>query len=140
MNIKQNKGIGLSDGIIAVAILVIFTGVVVSISYNIYLQSNYIKRNEQATNYIVETFEYAKGLLFDEVTQEKIVSYINSKYSNTKAIGGKYTEDAQRQASYTIFVNIIDKYPNYIKQLEISVMYKLGNKNRVVNMQTLINK
>lgn len=144
MNIKQNKGIGLGDAIVAVAILVIFTGGIISISYNIYIQSNFIKRNEQATNYIVEAFEYAKGLVYEDVEAQKIADYINNKNIDIKAIISEYDESAQTDASYTMFINMTDEYPEeyskYIKKLDITIMYKLGGKIKTVNMETLINK
>lgn len=140
MNLKQNKGIGAADAIIAVAILVIFTGIIVSISYNIYNQSNFIKRNEQATNYIVELFEYAQGIIYEDLSSQAMIDYINNKYENTKAIEGEYIEGAEKQAAYTIFIKVTDEYPGYIKKIDITVMYKLGRKNKTVNMKTLINK
>lgn len=140
MNLRQNKGIGLADAIIAVVILMIFTGIIVSISYNIYMGSNFIKRNEQATNYIVELFEYAQGLVYENLDSQVMIDYINNKYENAKAIQGEYIEGAEKQAAYTIFVNVTDKYPNYIKKIDITVMYKLGKKSKTVNMQTLIKK
>lgn len=140
MKIKQNKGIGLSDGIIAIAILIIFTGIIVSISYNIYLQSNFTKRNEQATNYIVEIFEYGQGLVFEDINSQKLVDYINNKYDIAKAIIGEYSQGEEKQAAYTIFINVSNKYPNYIKQIDVTVAYELGGKDKTVNISTLINK
>ena len=142
MNLKQKKGIGLADALIAVAILMIFTGIIISVSYNIYLQSNFIKRNEQATNYIVEIFEYAQGLVYEDVSQENLLKYINEikEYNNVNAIEGPYVDGTDIQKGYTIFINVIDKYPNYIKQIDITIMYKLGKKIKTVNMSTLINK
>lgn len=140
MNIKQNKGIGLSDAIIAIGIFIIFTGFIISVSYNIYLQSNFIKRNEQATNYIIEIFEYAQGLLYEDVNAETIVGYINNKSENVKAIDGEYVDGVEKQEAYTIFIDITDVKPDYIKQINITVMYELGGKVKTVNMKTLINK
>lgn len=140
MNLRQNKGIGATDAIIAIVILMIFTGIIVSISYNIYVQSNFIKRNEQATNYIVEIFEYAEGLIFEDLDAEKMIDYINDKYENVKAINGIYVEGVKKEAPYTIFINVNDEYPGFIKQIDITVMYKLGGKNRIINMKTLVNK
>lgn len=140
MNLRQNKGIGLADAIIAVVILMIFTGIIVSISYNIYIGSNFIKRNEQATNYIVELFEYAQGLVYENLDSQVMIDYINNKYENAKAIQGEYIEGAEKQAAYTIFINVTNEYPNYIKKIDITVMYKLGKKSKTVNMQTLIKK
>lgn len=140
MNLKQNKGIGLGDAIVAVTILMIFTGIIVSISYNIYIQSNFIKRNEKATNYIVEMFEYAQGIIFDDISSQKIVDYINEKEDKAKAIIGEYVEGVENLEAYTIFVNVTDEYPGYVKQIDITVMYKLGGKNKIVNMKTLVSK
>ena len=140
MDLKQNKGIGLADAIIAIGIFIIFTGIIVSISYNIYLQSNFLKRNEQATNFIVDAFEYTQGLIFENINAEAIVSYINNKYNNVKAINQEYVEGAEKQAAYTIFINVTDEKPNFIKKIDVTVMYKLGAKNKIVNMSTLVNK
>ncbi|MGN1301932.1 MAG: hypothetical protein ACI4U9_05390 [Clostridia bacterium] len=140
MNLRQNKGIGAADAIIAVVILLIFTGIIISISYNIYIQSNFIKRNEQATNYIVELFEYAQGVIYGDLNSQIMIDYVNNKYENVKAIEGDYAEGTEKQAAYTIFINVTDKYTDYIKQIDITVMYKLGNKNKTVNMKTLVNK
>lgn len=140
MNIKQNKGIGLSDAIIAIAIFMIFTGIIVSISYNVYIQSNFVKRNEQATNYVVEVFEYAQSMVFENINSQNLVDYINNKYENAKAIEGIYSDDSESLGAYTIFINVSNKYPNYINQIDITVMYKLGRKNKTVSMSTLINK
>lgn len=140
MNLKQSKGIGLSDAIIAIAIFMIFTGIIVSISYNIYIQSNFIKRNDHATNYIVEAFEYAQGLVYDNINNDELINYINNKYEKVKAISGKYVDGAERQEAYTIFVDVTDVNVGYVKQIEITVMYELGGKVRTVNMKTLVNK
>ena len=142
MNLRQSKGIGLGDAIIAVAILMIFTGIIVSIYYNIDVGANVIKRNEQATHYNVELFEYAQGLLYDDLNSQIMVDYINNKYENAKAVIGEYTEGAEKQAAYTIFINVTDYegYSGYIKKINITVLYKLGGKDRTVNMSTLINK
>lgn len=140
MKLKQNKGIGLQDAVIAVAILTVFTGIIASIAYNIYVQSNFIKRNEQATDYIVELFEYAQGLMYNDLNSEVMVEYINNTYDNAKAVKGEYTENAQKQAAYTIFVNVTDERKDYIKKVDITVMYKLNKKSQIVNMKTLIKK
>lgn len=124
MDLKQNKGITLADTIIAITIFIIFTALVITISYNIYLQSNFIKRNSTATNYIVDLFEYAQGLNFDVVTGDNLKSYVDNK--NYKG--------------YEIEIGVTEKKEGYIKQIDVTVTYKLGNKENSVSMSTLINK
>lgn len=140
MTLKSNKGFALADTIIAIFVLVIFSTLVISISYNIYISSNFVKRNGQATNYIVEVFEYAKTLNFDDVNATKLVTYINTKGEEIQA----YSETADKLDSYTMFISmddsIAEEQRSYIKKIDITVMYKLGTKTKTVSMSTLINK
>lgn len=145
MTLKSNKGFALADTIIAIFVLVIFSTLVISISYNIYITSNFVKRNGQATNYIVEVFEYAKTLNFDDVSATNLVIYINAKGEKIQAIEGIYSETADKLDSYTMFISmdeasIAEEQRNYIKKIDITVMYKLGTKIKTVSMSTLINK
>ncbi|MGN1310954.1 MAG: hypothetical protein ACI4VP_04570 [Clostridia bacterium] len=147
MTLKSNKGFALADTIIAIFVLVIFSTLVISISYNIYISSNFVKRNGQATNYIVEVFEYAKTLNFDDVNATNLVTYINTKGEKIQAIEGIYSETADKldSYSYTMFISmdeasIAEEQRSYIKKIDITVMYKLGTKTKTVSMSTLINK
>lgn len=132
MNLKQNKGVTLADAIIAITIFMIFTGLIITISYNIYLQSNFVKRNSSATNYIVDLFEYAQVLEFKDVTMEKLDEYINQKE-------GISTLDNSSKG-YKMKISVKENKEGYIKQIDATVSYKIGKKEKSVTMSTLINK
>ena len=132
MNLKQNKGVTLADAIIAITIFMIFTGLIITISYNIYLQSNFVKRNSSATNYIVDLFEYAQVLEFKDVTTEKLEEYINQKE-------GICTLDNSSKG-YKMKISVKENKEGYIKQIDATVSYKIGKKEKSVTMSTLINK
>lgn len=132
MNLKQNKGVTLADAIIAITIFMIFTGLIITISYNIYLQSNFVKRNSSATNYIVDLFEYAQVLEFKDVTTEKLEEYINQKE-------GISTLDNSSKG-YKMKISVKENKEGYIKQIDATVSYKIGKKEKNVTMSTLINK
>ena len=137
MNLKNEKGFTVTDAIIAIVIIMLFVGVIVSISYNIYLQANFIKRNDTATNYIVELFEYAKELDFADVTYNTLSQY-NFNAQNAVTVTNNQNEMANK--GYTIFIEVLDINENFIKQVNVRVSYKLGNKTKTVTMSTLINK
>lgn len=162
MNLKNNNGIVLSDAIIAISIFVIFSAVIISISYNVYLQSNFIKRNNTATNYIVEAFEYAKSLNFKDFSDtdenggidNEIQSDIINHFSSTIGLNvfGVLTNEElnsnlNQYKGYImqIYVNDIhnensaEYEENIVKQITITVHYKLGGKIKNVSMSTLIN-
>jgi len=150
MKLKENKGIGLSDAIIAIAIFVIFSGVIISISYNIYLQSNFIKRNSTATEYIVDLFEYAKTENLETISSESLENYVLEKYgqNNVTVITNKANNDSDIGKGYTMYIDvndIKDKYPdsyepNFEKQIDVTVYYKLGGKIKTVTMSTLVSR
>jgi len=49
INFKRNNGIATIDGLIAVLIIALFTGIIASISYNIYLANASMKRMSKRT-------------------------------------------------------------------------------------------
>lgn len=132
MNLKQNKGVTLADAIIAITIFMIFTGLIITISYNIYLQSNFVKRNSSATNYIVDLFEYAQVLEFKDVTTEKLEEYINQKEGISTLVNSS--------KGYKMKISVKENKEGYIKQIDATVSYKIGKKEKSVTMSTLINK
>lgn len=140
MKVKDNKGIGLTDAIIAVIILMIFAGVIISISYNIYLQSTFIKRNEQATIYISQIFEHSQSILYEDLTQKELKDYINEMDSDKVQV----IEDAEanRSTPYSALLTVSEAngYEGYITQIDISIIYKLGRKTKKLDMSTLIHK
>jgi len=146
MSFKANNGFTLNDIIIAIFIFIIFSAIIASISYNIYINSNYVKRNSQATNYIVEVFEYAKSLSFEEVTVKSLFDYIDGKKDEKiEAKKEKYMEESKKsEKPYTMFINIDETFKKekaeFIKKIDVTVMYKLGTKTKTVSMSTLINK
>ncbi len=143
MNFKKENGFALSDTAIAIIIIMIFTGIIASISYNIFLQSNFIKRNDTATNYIVELFEYAKILDFEDITYENLSEY----FSDITVIPTE-DDDNTINRGYTMLIDVEDLEEEndieiveiYRKRINAEVRYKLGNKIKSVTMNTIINK
>ena len=78
--LKEEKGFAAQDGLIAVLIIALFTGVIATISYNIYLAKSSAKRISKATSYIVDVFEYIDKIYYDDVTTENLTDYFNNKY------------------------------------------------------------
>ena len=76
MESKILSTLGIDPGIIfivmLVLIIVLFSGLIATISYNIYISNSSIKRMSKATNYIIDTFEYIDKINYDDVTNIKI--------------------------------------------------------------------
>ena len=151
MKLGNNKGIGLSDTIIAMAIFIFFSGVMITISYNIYLQSNFIKRNDTATNIIVDILEYAKTNDMEDVDYEMLADYVADNYEDTVTVKEENSvpSDSDIGKGYTMYISVTDansidqeEYPqtNIVKAVSISIYYKFAGKIRNIEMNTLIKK
>lgn len=77
--LKEKKGIFLSDAIIAILIILLFTGIIVSLMTNIFLESAKIKLSSQQVDFVTEIFEYVEKIPYENVTQENLINYINEK-------------------------------------------------------------
>lgn len=155
--LKQNKGIGGADALIAVVLIIMFAGLVATLSFNIYLSSTAIKRQSTATDYIVNIFEYIDKLYYDEVTTQNLKTYFesteNSKFFNTNKNQIKIFEGVNENPTFTIGENAvaytisitIDKYSeqtdnqdldllDLVMQVTVNVNYKLNNKEQNIEM------
>lgn len=148
--LKGQKGFAASDALIAVLIITLFAGLIATISYNIYLSNSSIKRMSIATSYIVDVFEYIDKSYYDDVTIEGLkgqYSYLTEytgdansieQDDNTERLG--ILEGETDNGRYTIRI-VLDQYkPNdealdLVKQITMTVSYKLGNKPQEITMK-----
>ncbi len=147
--LKGQKGLAASDALIAVLIIALFSGLIATISYNIYLSNSSIKRMSTATSYIVDVFEYIDKTYYDEVTIENLKSsyaYLSEQTNSEEPID----ENMERlgilagtvENNYDITI-ILDKYNpeedsfDLVKQIKMRVKYKLGNKDQIIEMKKI---
>lgn len=151
--LTEQKGIGASDALIAVIIIALFAGLIATISYNIYLSSTSVKRMSQATNYIVDVFEYIDKTYYDDITKEKLIKYFNDKYyyeNDGKTVKDKpqvkmIDEGEDTDTPYKSEI-AISKYKDQegnsdkldlVQEVKMTVSYKLGNKEQKLEMKKI---
>lgn len=149
---KNEKGFTASDGLIAVLIIALFSGLILTISYNIYLSSTSIKRISQANQYIINMFEYIDRKYYDDITITKIKAdypyleennnYNNETENNMERIGVLQGTE-QEYGRYNVIL-IIDRFIpeaenslDLVKQITIKVNYKLGNKDQQIEIKKI---
>lgn len=150
--LKAQNGFAASDALIAILIIALFSGLIATISYNIFLSNSSIKRMSMATEYIVDLFEYIDKSYYDDVTKDNLVKYFNGKYYY-KEDGVTPKEDAkvklkeQNENIDTPFkaeINIVkynetegntDKL-DIVQEITMTVTYNLANKEQKVEMTT----
>jgi len=149
--IREQKGFAASDALIAVLIIALFSGLIATISYNIYISNSSIKRMSKATNYIVDVFEYIDRINYEDVTKEHLVSYFNDKYyyeedgvTPKSDAEVKLKElDENVETPFKAEINIVkynetdgntDKL-DLVQEITMTVKYKLGNKDQEITMK-----
>lgn len=145
--LKQNKGFAASDALIAIVIITIFTGIISTIAYNIYLSNASLKRMSKANNYIIDVFEHVEKMYYEDVNEENLIKYINEKYKN-EDVQAVNNEETEVQYPFKIVI----KVQNYnemagnedkldlVKEITATVKYKLGNREQIITMKKSKNR
>lgn len=142
--LKKNKGLTGADVLLAVALIILFSGIITTISYNIYITASSLKRSSKATEYITSIFEYAKGIYYEEVTAENLLNEFNEKNSDNGV--SAYINDDEKPDDKPYVVKIsVEKYNetagnedklDLIKEITVTVEYMLGKNTQTIQMKT----
>jgi len=148
--LREQKGFAVSDSLIAILIIILFSALIGTISYNIYLSNSSLKRMSKATGYIVDVFEYIEESNYENVTKENLISYFNKKYYyeadevTPKADAEvKIQEDGENIDTLFKAEITVVKYNetegnteklDLVQEITMTVKYRLGNKNQEITM------
>lgn len=139
VNLKSEKGIAMSDVIVAVLLIAIFTGVIATIGYNIAVTSSSLKRMSAVTNYITTVFEHIDQMYYDDVTTANVEMYCmsisdlkNQNVNNTDWDGKGYNVEIKVE-QYKPEETSMD----LVKVIELKVSYKLNGKLQEINMSRI---
>ena len=101
--LKKEKGIIVSDAIIAILIILLFVGIITTLIVNIILETTKIKINSGQLDFATEILEYIEELPYEAVTEENLINYINNKNSEQVSAG---TSTAWLTTTYKIGINV----------------------------------
>lgn len=134
--LKSNKGITGADAVLGVALAILFSGIIATLSYNIYVTSSSLKRSSKALEYITSTFEYVATQYYDNVTEDNIKNYISTKLDGKISINEGTPYKAQVSVTkYNQIEGNTDKL-DLVKEITMSVTYKLGDKDQTIEIKT----
>ena len=142
--LNNDKGIATSDGLIAILVIILFTGIISTLLYNIYIANVSVKRITAANSYIIDLFEYSEKLSYEDVTEANLINYFNDKYyDHNKKEAKALSQDQETDAKYNVIINVEklnetsgnqDK-EDLVEEITLTVKYKLGNKNQEITMK-----
>lgn len=133
--LKSNKGITGADAVLGVALAILFSGIIATLSYNIYVTSNSLKRSSKALEYITSTFEYVATQYYDNVTEDNIKDYINNELDGNISIADSTTGTTKYVATVSVEIKP-DNTIDLVKEITMSVTYKLGDKDQTIEIKT----
>ena len=138
--LSDNKGFVASDGLIAVLIIAIFTGIIATLLYNIYISNTSIKRMSTANNYIINILEFIDKIDYNDLDNTDILKENYEYLDDVEDFENPEDEDLERMwvlegnptdnNGYTINI-ILDKYKlnedtqDLVRQITVTVNYKL---------------
>ena len=145
--LKQNKGIVATDALIAILIIALFTGLIATILYNIYISNTSLKRMTKANNYIIDILEYSDKLYYDDLTTSTKMKQKYDYLDDAEVLSVPEEQDVERMweiegtkdNGYNITVTL-DKYKpdqnsfDLVRKITVTVKYKVGNRNQEIKI------
>ena len=132
MNFKSEKGATGIDITIAIIIIGLFIGLIVSLMYGINKSSKDIERKTEATNYAISEIEKLKAEDFDTLESKQTSGYIDGTpyYKTIKVVDYADLEENQGE----------DKERGLIKKVTVEISYKSGKEDKKVELSTALSK
>ena len=126
--IKSNKGISMADLVIALLILIILSGVIGNMLYQIAYNNASLRMNAIATDYAVKVAEYIDKIPYEDVTTEMQITEIN---------GQKIIDKFKINIEVENYNSNDSTKKDIIKKVTITVNYDILKENKTYKIQKL---
>ena len=142
MDLRNNKGITGIDISVALIIIVLFVGIVSTLSYNYVVASRSVNRKAIATNIAIARIEELKQTPYDEILEMDETSQDATKYANADGVmltsgSGPYKVVTKVQ-KYTN--PNIENIQDVIKIITVTVNYNIANREENIELRSTITK
>lgn len=138
MKLKNERGFTTADVVVAILIIVVFAGIIVTLYRNYVLVSKQVERKAQATNYAVELIEEIKQNSDEYFTEE-------NEFEDRTIVANNEPLEENSAYSKTIIVEDYsltneEAAPGVVKTVNVTVSYNLEGKVESVQLSTVISK
>lgn len=141
--IKNAKGIMISDAIVAILMIILFTGTITSLIYNTISETTKTKIYSQEMDIATDIFEYIAKINYNDVNVENISEYINSAYNGKDISAGANTDSLTTTCKIGITITPYSelegnssKY-DFIKVIQLNIKRKMLNKDYETKISTI---
>jgi len=137
--LKDQKGIIVADALIAILIMTIFLGLIITLTYNIYLTANFTKRNSTAVNYGINIIEYIEKIDYKDIKENYLIDYVETLGENISA----GTDETTLTTPYRVILDIQnyneiegnERKQDIIKKITVTIKYNLGDSVKEVTFE-----
>ena len=128
VKLKSNRGVTITDVVVAVIILSVFTGVVGNLYYLIAKNNNLIKYNTVAVYNAIKIAEDIDKISYDEVTED-LNTNIKDRYN--------IPEGFSAQVKVVKYSDEDSTKHDIIKRVNITIKYKFLKEDKTYNLEKL---
>lgn len=140
IQLKKDGGFAASDALIAILIITLFTGIIATLLYNIYLSNTSLKRMSKANQYVIDVLEYADKIYYDDVEKESLKAYFNEKYYQNTEVKSTFIGEDEPNTPYKVIIDVQnynelegnENKLDLVKEITVTVKYKLGSRNQEI--------
>lgn len=126
--LKDKKGFTGIDVVVAVLIILLFVGMLVTAFYNIYKISTEIAFEAEALQYLVSALEYSDKINYEEVTEQNLLDYLVNE-----EIPENYTVTFRIQS----YNQIDSTKQDIVKIVTGKIVYQIENKEEFIEISKL---
>lgn len=140
----EEKGIVVADAIVALVIILLFSGLIISLITRVTIETKKVKIYSQQMDYVTDIFEYIEQLPYEEVNESNLISYVNNKNLDVVKAASDLS-DVPATAAYKIAINI-ENYNetegnteklDYIKIIKVTVKSTLAGREYLTEMSRI---
>lgn len=140
--LRKDNGIFLSDAVVAVLLVLLFSGIIVALITNTTYESTKIKLNSQQLRLVTEIFEYVDKVSYDQVTEQSLIQYVNNSYSGSSDIVQAGNSVDELTSSYKVRIAVRqygqeDGKMDLIKIVTVNIENTLANKEQTTEISRI---
>ena len=148
--LKESKGIVASDALIAILIISLFTGVIATLLYNIYIANTSLKRMGIANSYVIEILEYADELYYEDLTTSDALtqkfSWLNEENNPEQIPGLMWELKGSPENDYRVQIDLKKYEPEHeedevvydlVRQITVNISYKVGRRTQNIEISRI---
>ena len=143
MKLRNNKGITGVDLSVALVIVVLFVGLIATLTYNFSASSQEVNRKSQAINIAIQKVEELKGKPYEEILAGESTEYSDKNGQTINGNSGAYevkTLVTKYSDSEYVPAGEKEKISDVIKIVKVTVSYNVQSKEQKVEIGTVIAK